>query len=256
MRRAGLLTARMVAGEVRRIIPARAGFTEQRGAAVGPDPDHPRSRGVYGGAPFRGPRPGGIIPARAGFTAAHGRVGDPGRDHPRSRGVYVDHGGGLMVCGGSSPLARGLPARDRATPAHLRIIPARAGFTRELGAVVEHLRDHPRSRGVYDPVGALRGGGYGSSPLARGLPAHGPAGLAGLRIIPARAGFTGRITRRSLRCRDHPRSRGVYLILRIRARVRRGSSPLARGLHAIVPPCHTCARIIPARAGFTRPLTR
>ena len=73
----------------------------------------------------------------------------------------------------------------------------------------------------------------------------------GLRIIPARAGFT--FSRRSGRSRisDHPRSRGVYCLSpRITERIS-GSSPLARGLPAPLNSSASKRRIIPARAGFT-----
>ena len=133
----------------RRIIPARAGFTEVQVLSVGIWWDHPRSRGVYlivdlmpsqmvGSSPLaRGlqltvlghsgrPR---IIPARAGFT----RVMYPHSiiigDHPRSRGVYHS---GIKVhedFRGSSPLARGLPESIGVGDEGGRIIPARAGFT-------------------------------------------------------------------------------------------------------------------------------
>ena len=75
---------------MRRIIPARAGFTLQKPRVHAQHGDHPRSRGVYiwwraraikicGSSPLaRGLRCGGmsgldalrIIPARAGFTYA------------------------------------------------------------------------------------------------------------------------------------------------------------------------------------------
>ena len=50
---------------------------------------------------------------------------------------------------GSSPLARGLHTWRAGKQLSERIIPARAGFTPELRALVALLRDHPRSRGVY-----------------------------------------------------------------------------------------------------------
>ena len=84
----GLLNRTLDIGQVMGIIPARAGFTDQRRRATVGRGDHPRSRGVY-----RAPAPGlgrltgssplarglpvavfssglstGIIPARAGFT--------------------------------------------------------------------------------------------------------------------------------------------------------------------------------------------
>ena len=54
----------------------------------------------------------------------------------------------------------------------------------------EPMKDHPRSRGVYDQRVDAPVEIQGSSPLARGL--RGEAWVVGrdLRIIPARAGFT------------------------------------------------------------------
>ena len=74
--------------------------------------------------------------------------------------------------------------------------------------------------------------------------------LAG--IIPARAGFTRESAELLSGHGDHPRSRGVYDITVDQEKSFDGSSPLARGLHLRVAgePCG--ARIIPARAGFTR----
>ena len=92
----------------RRIIPARAGFTERSPNSGHQPSDHPRSRGVYllrprhephvrGSSPLaRGllvdqdpvRRIDGIIPARAGFTPGCPRQRRGCWDHPRSRGVY------------------------------------------------------------------------------------------------------------------------------------------------------------------------
>ena len=55
----------------------------------------------------------------------------------------------------------------------------------------------------------------------------------------------------SMSSRDHPRSRGVYLVVMRRMGTRRGSSPLARGLRKPFPSKSRNTRIIPARAGFT-----
>ena len=91
-----------------RIIPARAGFTVARRGSLTRSEDHPRSRGVYHGAPpdqagLSGSSPlarglrhrvggsaesGGIIPARAGFTILFHSSVTTALDHPRSRGVY------------------------------------------------------------------------------------------------------------------------------------------------------------------------
>ena len=116
--------------------------------------------------------------------------------------------------------------------------------------------------------------------------------MAGLGIIPARAGFTtlqvvllqtrrdhprsrgvypspGRLSMRARgssplarglpsrrvranRAKDHPRSRGVYLGRSQIGWAEDGSSPLARGL--LLPRLESCTQtgIIPARAGFTK----
>ena len=172
-----------------RIIPARAGFTGPRSSRPAGTQDHPRSRGVYwnsvtciiermGSSPLArglprahallsgGPR---IIPARAGFT--HGGANEVAvlGDHPRSRGVYISVCRLVTVETGSSPLARGLPFRLRGGGRSRRIIPARAGFTRQRHRQHPYRRDHPRSRGVYWNSVTCIIERMGSSPLARGL---------------------------------------------------------------------------------------
>ena len=126
----GLPTLDLLRGPLRRIIPARAGFTLVRSQMHQSHPDHPRSRGVYDDGHRRGAAPVGssplarglllpadgqerpvrIIPARAGFTPEQGQQ-RPGRgDHPRSRGVYEEQAEKAKLSEGSSPLARGLRA--------------------------------------------------------------------------------------------------------------------------------------------------
>ena len=213
------------------IIPARAGFTRSAASQSSRTRDHPRSRGVYdlahpdltgaaGSSPLARGLPvgegkrvqaGRIIPARAGFTccADHWRARD--WDHPRSRGVYSSAMPREAVTVGSSPLARGLPDGPDRRARRLRIIPARAGFTRSSRTSTCGRSDHPRSRGVYC--------------MARGVP-HALAA-------------------------DHPRSRGVYHLVAPSVSVRNGSSPLARGLRGPAAPRLAAPGIIPARAGFT-----
>ena len=117
----------------------------------------------------------------------------------------------------------------------MRIIPARAGFTRGVADRPETEADHPRSRGVYH----------------WGIKCQGPSG----GIIPARAGFTGPRTWTRARPWDHPRSRGVYTALTMTIGTVTGSSPLARGLRDHCTENLRAFRIIPARAGFT-PIAR
>ena len=214
----------------RGIIPARAGFTLARLTGRTRAKDHPRSRGVYrkssrcvtsmaGSSPLARGLPtisaemderGGIIPARAGFTFRARRAHEWEQDHPRSRGVYPSMKAAMAARAGSSPLARGLPAREELEMTSVRIIPARAGFTDRAPAPRRDSPDHPRSRGVYSLVQPAPERIQGSSPLARGLPWRIWPGCSRLGIIPARAGFT-RLSQWSHEVPpDHPRSRGVY----------------------------------------------
>ena len=131
------------------------------------------------------------------------------------------------------------------------IIPARAGFTRASSCANLGPMDHPRSRGVYPPLCLVVAACVGSSPLARGLLHRDGVAAYLYRIIPARAGFTPSVSAHRRERRDHPRSRGVYILPRLSPRTIRGSSPLARGLLiGEKEPC-TARGIIPARAGFT-----
>ena len=115
---------------LRRIIPARAGFTP-RARLPHPRPvgSSPLARGLRHRREHR-PRQPRIIPARAGFTSRR-REGDrEAPDHPRSRGVYEGPHDISFLSYGSSPLARGLLGRSHRPHPPAGIIPARAGFTR------------------------------------------------------------------------------------------------------------------------------
>ena len=192
-----------------------------------------------------------IIPARAGFTSYADSCTASITDHPRSRGVYRHAEVHHRRVEGSSPLARGLhrPELDRVPVG--RIIPARAGFTAIIAGTGVLLGDHPRSRGVYRAVAECAVWTDGSSPLARGLRTEEYNRRSGRRIIPARAGFTPVRIPTSFTDADHPRSRGVYLFSFHSHPVKRGSSPLARGLLDRKLPLPQQIGIIPARAGFT-----
>ena len=156
-----------------------------------------------------------------------------------------------MTCWGSSPLARGLPPPTGAGGHATGIIPARAGFTARQPSRCRQSPDHPRSRGVYRYRGRSGLVLAGSSPLARGLQPEVSEDCRQPGIIPARAGFTRRLSSRRTTTRDHPRSRGVYLRLPPPGTGGAGSSPLARGLRPASSRPPGCCRIIPARAGFT-----
>ena len=217
-------------GEGSRIIPARAGFT--------PWAESPRVVRAGSSPLARGLREVGcsrqlalrIIPARAGFTSSASSEEKRTPDHPRSRGVYWASVLPASSAAGSSPLARGLLGLGLACVLGGRIIPARAGFTRRALSAWLSRRDHPRSRGVYCRPLHSRSAPAGSSPLARGLLVGVVQADHGIRIIPARAGFTSGSPLALSPGPDHPRSRGVYSTTASAMALRPGSSPLARGL--------------------------
>ena len=192
-----------------------------------------------------------IIPARAGFTRSSPRMSASARDHPRSRGVYRWVIAGVPQPAGSSPLARGLRAQRGCPRARIRIIPARAGFTRSPARSTASQQDHPRSRGVYREDSTCAWLPHGSSPLARGLLFMHMIQITNQRIIPARAGFTPNPSFSYPHAWDHPRSRGVYGAAVHGLGSFRGSSPLARGLRSPWGTRQIVLWIIPARAGFT-----
>ena len=233
------------------IIPARAGFTNFITAGAPVSADHPRSRGVYVRYRIMCGVLSWIIPARAGFTGTRSSPASPGPDHPRSRGVYGEPRHILGWRGGSSPLARGLPADTAQGDDSRGIIPARAGFTAFEASAEGRGTDHPRSRGVYGGMTTVAPSSAGSSPLARGLPPQPCQPSEVCRIIPARAGFTSEHGQPGRMSTDHPRSRGVYSRDELDKVWETGSSPLARGLLAGGMAAGVVARIIPARAGFT-----
>ena len=172
-----------------------------------------------------------IIPARAGFTYGGLQIRQRRPDHPRSHGVYKAPRPFSKSPRGSSPLARGLRSVKWRASHWPRIIPARAGFTRQYRAAGTENTDHPRSRGVYLLTVSAPRAGAGSSPLARGLHLRNIPFRIERGIIPARAGFTSRLRCRPWSPGDHPRSRGVYSDPSSPATRATGSSPLARGLH-------------------------
>jgi len=229
----GALHTILVAAPRTRIIPARAGSTPGAVCDLVQGWDHPRSRGEHlagrlgmrrleGSSPLaRGAqrsepltsRPARIIPARAGSTKFPPTQSLPCRDHPRSRGEHLDVFESFQNIRGSSPLARG--ARH-AEPQDLPPTP-----------------DHPRSRGEHRPMRSPQLKYRGSSPLARGAQAGLTQNEHRWRIIPARAGSTSLMAASAQRTSDHPRSRGEHLGEPTSRATQSGSSPLARGAHAL-----------------------
>ena len=210
----------------------------------------PLARGKHGGHEVRRQRRR-LIPARAGKTPSPPSRRARSKAHPRSRGENA-HLTRLNEAGtGSSPLARGkLACRS---PSHLlpRLIPARAGKTRNNQSANSRGWAHPRSRGENAALTAGTGMKVGSSPLARGKPHGHPVRARRPGLIPARAGKTTPPALSPRLSTAHPRSRGENPAEGTDRELDAGSSPLARGKRTQVGDVVRAARLIPARAGKT-----
>ena len=132
-----------------------------------------------------------------------------------------------------------------------RIIPARAGPTRDFSATECPGTDHPRSCGANAVCDIGCKLCCGSSPLVRGQLNVFLGFFHQLRIIPARAGPTEFDDTDEIVCPDHPRSCGANDTAENIAFAQDGSSPLVRGQRLGADDGHAGLRIIPARAGPT-----
>ena len=132
-----------------------------------------------------------------------------------------------------------------------RIIPARAGPTRDFSATECPGTDHPRSCGANAVCDIGCKLCCGSSPLVRGQLNVFLGFFHQLRIIPARAGPTEFDDTDEIVCPDHPRSCGANDVNTFVDDQSRGSSPLVRGQRVRWFHQPVQIRIIPARAGPT-----
>ena len=254
-----------------RIIPALAGNTHRLIPDSHRAKDHPRSRGEYSSAESSKPVAAGssplsrgiriqsgmalrndrIIPALAGNTSCPTPTRHSCWDHPRSRGEYITDVDGQPATEGSSPLSRGILTTSPGNVSDPRIIPALAGNTDAGFRSQIPGTDHPRSRGEYFLSDFLWIHCEGSSPLSRGIRCNRQVGHFAARIIPALAGNTSHYKTSFGAVKDHPRSRGEYVLAAIRIRAESGSSPLSRGIRRPRIPESSEDRIIPALAGNT-----
>ena len=112
-------------------------------------------------------------------------------------------------------------------------------------------RAHPRSRGENAKSDPHRLVEPGSSPLTRGKPLAGLAGLLSGRLIPAHAGKTREYPQCSRAPGAHPRSRGENIGWRWYHSGKSGSSPLTRGKLDLGGASDHPPGLIPAHAGKT-----
>ena len=158
----------------------------------------------------------------------------------------------LLVCQGSSPLARGAHHGRLHRLLRPGIIPACAGSTSGTRCAPTAGRDHPRLRGEHVGMALDVGRNQGSSPLARGALLPRSSLTCSVRIIPACAGSTSARSSFLTLDMDHPRLRGEHAPGMASVSWFQGSSPLARGAQVGVRSARAHARIIPACAGSTR----
>ena len=133
-----------------------------------------------------------LIPARAGNTSRMITLHALATAHPRSRGEHRPRRRRIFAPHGSSPLARGTPNARLGAAESRRLIPARAGNTTPAPPAVGEKAAHPRSRGEHKIRFAATLSTCGSSPLARGTQKATGKRITRQRLIPARAGNTGR----------------------------------------------------------------
>ena len=192
-----------------------------------------------------------LIPARAGKTLRPVWEATRPAAHPRSRGENSQKVEHLLSLNGSSPLARGKQTQDWNQIASARLIPARAGKTDRPHFYAVDEAAHPRSRGENRGATGASWPKAGSSPLARGKRDDLVPPLAGVRLIPARAGKTYCAGQSFRHGRAHPRSRGENSAAGDGFPPRGGSSPLARGKQLDFSSGPVALGLIPARAGKT-----
>ena len=236
-----------------RLIPARAGKTSAERCGQASKTAHPRAGGenatvqevgchMLGSSPRgRGKRVGAItrarlprlIPARAGKTSGVCVCTFVHRAHPRAGGENHTLMTDLQTRADSSPRGRG---------------------KHKLGSSC-HFRGlaHPRAGGenfISRTCDTMRGG---SSPRGRGKPLPVRRVVLVLRLIPARAGKTCAFRYQRSHGWAHPRAGGENLASLGKSVSKVGSSPRGRGKLPTVRRVGSPVRLIPARAGKTRP---
>ena len=157
----------------------------------------------------------------------------------------------LIDLGGSSPHARGALLHGSTAPPCAGIIPACAGSTPSILYRAGRREDHPRMRGEHKRALFLVGGLKGSSPHARGALDASTLDRFEYGIIPACAGSTAEAIVHISQYGDHPRMRGEHGQASWHRASCWGSSPHARGAHALKWKLDGQGGIIPACAGST-----
>ena len=238
------------------LIPARAGKTAHYSTALSHSAAHPRACGenlislgadlaATGSSPRVRGKPRGR-PHPSASPMAHPRACGENQKPPSERNCSL----------GSSPRVRGkLQGRRHRKPPE-RLIPARAGKTGPRSPQRGPPAAHPRACGEnLSGIGSTLNT-WGSSPRVRGKRAELHSLLHELGLIPARAGKTAVVGAGASKASAHPRACGENVGNSDTPNNTNGSSPRVRGKpdRGHGPPVH--ARLIPARAGKTKPRSR
>ena len=133
----------------------------------------------------------------------------------------------------------------------VRLIPARAGKTKQNYPAPPSVEAHPRAGGENDPGSTQPERLMGSSPRGRGKQLRRPAQVIHVGLIPARAGKTS--TRWCAHRAEgaHPRAGGENSTWNRREVTCVGSSPRGRGKRLSGSDDRLDLGLIPARAGKT-----
>ncbi len=200
----------------------------------------------------RGQRARGNNPARAGTTPDSSGCRPAWWEQPRTRGDHLGHHSGKVLAAGTTPHARGPPAGPALLAAVRGNNPARAGTTTCHQALCGRQGEQPRTRGDHAPRVIWLMSQPGTTPHARGpLLDRGHVDPADGNN-PARAGTTSSVSRRRLRTREQPRTRGDHRQKLLWVDELMGTTPHARGpLDGEARP-GLVAGNNPARAGTTR----
>ena len=173
--------------------------------------------------------------------------------HPRACGENPRHTVRVAGPRGSSPRVRGKPLNRQCYARSERLIPARAGKTRDSLPLHTCTWAHPRACGENHTSRRRTAPAAGSSPRVRGKPLWSEVTTTVPRLIPARAGKTNDLLIRVLHREAHPRACGENPILISSGAPLSGSSPRVRGKLSFLDISLQLPGLIPARAGKTPP---
>ena len=192
-----------------------------------------------------------ITPAHAGKTQQRLRAGRLVEDHPRACGENMLKPCPFCGSKGSPPRMRGKPTRYTANICMSRITPAHAGKTDYAQPAFATEEDHPRACGENEKGKNCESSREGSPPRMRGKPDCSAASICRMRITPAHAGKTSRMSRRRSGTKDHPRACGENISTDCVQIAMTGSPPRMRGKPATQHRVGAGGWITPAHAGKT-----